>query len=461
MQVAANLSAGHPELNAPYFNLYRKNIVRIGDWTRQHMAGRPGVCVPETMRFNGAGIEYETWNGPAVPVIGLNCDAGSKPYYNARTLSTGGEVAFWAWQQYLFTGDKAFLLENYPLLRESSRFLLAYEESGTDGMRHTSPSNAHETQWDTVDPTTDLAVRRTLYPETIAAATLLKRDPDLVAELTAESRLVPALPRSGEIAKQLLAPEADQQGEDVIAESAVPEATQHNVENIGLEPVWPYGLIGDDSPLTELARRTYLHRPYPANQDWSNDPIQAARLGMSSEVSATLIHLTRTYQIFSNGMASWSGKLGEFYIEQSGVAAAALAEALAQDYDGLLRIAPAAPPGWDFAGSVYLHGNNKVDVQTSGGTVQRAVIQAGSTGDLRVRDPWGNAAFEIVDDATGAAVQANGGVVGFHAVAGHSYAVRRSAQSQAQVRFAVISGTAPVHARRMGDRQIGLPASRR
>jgi len=94
LQIAANLGAGLPELNEPYFRLYRDNLASIEKWTTEHMAGRPGICIPETMRFNGPGIEYENGQGWDTPVIGLNCDSG-KPYYNARTISTGAEVSYW------------------------------------------------------------------------------------------------------------------------------------------------------------------------------------------------------------------------------------------------------------------------------------------------------------------------------------------------------------------------------
>ncbi|HXP09577.1 MAG TPA: hypothetical protein VN828_13810, partial [Acidobacteriaceae bacterium] len=131
MQVAANLDAGVPELNASYFRLYRENLANLKDWTTKHMANRPGICVPETMRFNGQGIEYEgDWDNPAT---GLNCEAASPPYYNARTISTGAEISLWVWRQYLATGDRAFLLQNYPIMAESARFLLAYETRGDDG----------------------------------------------------------------------------------------------------------------------------------------------------------------------------------------------------------------------------------------------------------------------------------------------------------------------------------------
>jgi hypothetical protein len=165
MMVAANLGAGVEDLNAPYFNLYRENLPAIESWTRTYMQGRPGGCVPETMRFNGKGIEYESSWTPIS--IGRDCGADFKPYYNSRTLSTGAEVSLWIWQQYLATGDRGFLAENYAVMASSARFLLAYQKAGADGLLHTSPSNAHETQWDVTDPTTDIAAARALYPAVI------------------------------------------------------------------------------------------------------------------------------------------------------------------------------------------------------------------------------------------------------------------------------------------------------
>jgi hypothetical protein len=358
MQVAANLGAGLPELNEPYFHLYRGNLTNIEAWTKTHMKGLPGSCVPETMRFNGRGIEYEsTWN----PIsIGLDCDAGFKPYYNARTISTGAEVSLWAWKQYLATNDRAFLAENYPLMASSARFLLAYQKMGPDGLLHTSPTNAHEQQWDVSDSTTDIAAIEALYSATIDAAKLLDNDPDLVLRLQAALPRIPQFPRTQPNAPHtLLDASADAEGADVIAESYRPEMEEHNVENIGLEPVWPYDLISDSSPLFPLAQRTFAHRPAKGGVDWSYDPIQAARLGLGAEVGASLIEITQKFQHFVNGMAKWEETGKEFYVEQAGVVADALQEALVQDFDGVIRVAPAIPPGWDFDGSVHVRERQK------------------------------------------------------------------------------------------------------
>jgi alpha-L-fucosidase 2 len=448
MQVAANLDAGVPELNAPYFRLYRENLSRIEDWTRQHMAGRPGICIPETMRFNGAGVEYEPqWNTAKPPILGMNCDAASRPYYNARTLSTGAEVSLWIWRQYLATGDQAFLAANYPVMAASAEFLLSYETPGADGKMHTHPSNAHEQQWDTTDPTTDLAARTALYPAVIAAAQQLRTDGKLVQRMERELRLIPAWPQSeksvGTGPKQA-----------VIAESWDPTAAEHNEENIGLEPVWPYGLIGDTSTLVDRARATYATRPYPVHQDWSFDPVQAARLGLAEEVRSTLVALTQHYQSYLNGFANWGGPPGEFYVEQQGVVALALAEALVQDYDGVIRIAPAVPRLWSCEGSVWVRGRNRVDVQVQAGVPTTVAIEAGSTTTLHIRNPWPGQAVEAIEGESKVVMKPTStAIFDLPVHAGETYLLKRTTTEK--LPFALLTGRPATQAKKLGPVQIG------
>jgi alpha-L-fucosidase 2 len=459
MQVAANIGAGLTELNEPYFNLYRENLANIENWTKEHMRGLPGICVPETMRFNGQGIEDEGIPNPYA--VALDCDANFVPYYNARTLSTGAEVSLWVWQQYLATNDREFLAENYPLMASSARFLLAYQKMGADGQLHTSPSNAHEQQWDVTDPTTDISAIMALYPATIQAAGLLGKDPDLIRQLQAALPKVPPLPRAAQNdTHKLLAASADAEGEDVIAESWLPAAGEHNFENVGLEPVWPYNLIGDTSPLFALARRTYYHRPNPVTSDWGPDPIHAARLQLSGEVESTLVAITQKFQRFVNGMAQFEPNSKEFYVEQTGVVADALQEALVQDYDGVIRIAPATPSAWDFDGSVYVRGNTKVDVQTRNGAVFTAVIEAGMTQSLKVRNPWPGKRVDVISGSTGKKVVSStaemGSEIEFTTTAGSSYLIKSHDEPTEGDGFAPVSGAPASSPKRLGPVQIGL-----
>lgn len=441
MQVAANLGAGLYRLNEPYFNLYRSNLKRIEAWTRAQMDGRPGACVPETLRFNGNGYEDEGW----LKQPGLNCSAKSAPYYNARTLSTGAEVSLWIWRQYLATQDKAFLAANYTVMAASARFLLAYARPGADGKLHTTPSNAHETQWDVRDPTTDIAAMKTLFPAVIAAARELHIDTALVAKLQRVLPRIPPLPLAGA-------------GDDaVIGHSSDPDATTRNTENIGLEPVWPYGLVGDHGPLHALAVRTYRQRPNRFENDWSLDPIDAARLGLADAMETALVKLTEKYQAYPSGFARSTGP--ELYVEQIGVLATALQDALVQDHDGLVRIAPAWPKDWNADATVYIRQRGKVDLQVRDGVPTTVVIEAGADGDMAVRDPWPGKPAEVVESASGRRVAKTAGhaALRFRTQAGKAYLLQPVGRPIAQQPRATIDGAAATAPKSLGTRHIGLP----
>jgi alpha-L-fucosidase 2 len=341
-------------------------------------------------------------------------------------------------------------------MASSARFLLAYQKSGSDGLLHTSPSNAHETQWDVTDPTTDVSAILALYPATIQAASLLGKDADLVSAMKAALAKTPPLPRTQPTPPHSLLPvSASADTPDVIADSYQPRAEIHNIENIGLEPVWPYNLIGDTSPLFPLALRTFAHRPNSSSVDWSFDPIQAARLHLGSEVASTLSETTQKFQGFVNGMAKWEASAQEFYVEQTGVVADALQEALVQDYDGVIRIAPAIPPGWDFDGSVYVRGKTNVHVQTRSGRVTAVIIESGTTHTIEVRNPWPDDAVDVLSADTGKSVAAGtSAILKFNAAAGGTYTLRPHDKSGSGLE--PVNGTPATSAKRFGRVQIGL-----
>jgi alpha-L-fucosidase 2 len=457
MQVAANLGAGLAELNGPYFRLYRENLSNMETWTREHMRGAPGICIPETMRFNGNGIEFERWDGNTKDVTGLNCDAATGPYYNARTLSTGAEVSLWIWQQYLATGDKHFLEENFAVMAESARFLMAYEKPGADGLLHTSPSNAHETQWDVTDPTTDLAARGGLYAAVIAATKVTGKETALATRLDVELTKIPAWPRVRVKAPRVLLGAGDAGGEETLAESYMPGAPRHNVENIGLEPVWPYGRIGDTSADFALARQTYFARPNKYEPDWNFDGVDAARLGLGEEVRHALVAITSRFQTYINGFNSFGGQNGEFYVEQSAQVTLALQEALVQDYDGTIRVALAVPPEWDVDGSVSVRGGTRVEVQTRKGKAVAVGLEVKTAQRIQLRNPWPGKPTRVMVGASGKRmpVVVKGDVLEFAALAGETYRVVCVGNVEPDG-YAPIDGDLAMSPKRLGAARIGL-----
>jgi hypothetical protein len=346
-------------------------------------------------------------------------------------------------------------------MSQVAQFMLAYATQGSDGLLHTM-ANAHETQWAVTDPITDIVAMKAFFPAVIAAAGQLGTDASLVTQLQAALTKVPPMPRTDAATHtQLLTASSDAAGQDVFALSYQPTAQKHNSENVDLEAVWPYGLIGDNSPDIALAQRTYMNRMFVNNPDWTFDAVDAARLGLADEVVKDLTSASESYQTFVGGMGLWAGGTNngtsESYIEQPGAAALAINEAFVQDYDGLLRIGPAWPTTWDGSGTIYIQGNSKVDVEIQGGRVVVAVIEAGSSTTMQVRNPWAGQPAAVVDGTAGVTAVASTSAATFAlpVTVGHWYAVVPAGNAGA-LPVVHVTGTPATAPKTLGSVEIGL-----
>jgi hypothetical protein len=443
MDLAANISSGLTDFNAPFFEMYRRDLPTTEAWTRQQFPGTEGICLPETMRFDGAGwyLGTDTGNASCYP---------SETSYNAKTLTSGAELGSWIWRQYQQTDDLGFLRTYYPLIAEPAEFLLTYAKVGADGKLHTFPSNAHETQWDVHDPITDISAMKTIFPIVVQAATKLGVDADLVTRLQQAIPQLPDLPRTDAATHKLVKTAADDgDGNTVFAYSADPAAPYRNGENLDLEPVWPYGLVGDASPQYDVAKLSYTRRNFHNSNTWTYDPVQAARLDLRDQVASTLQLDAATHAQYPSGLAAFSSSQTEPYDETVGVVALTVNEALATDYDGVLRIAPALPTNWNAAGTVSIQHRSTVHVQVTDGRITTAVIESGSKHDITVRNPWPGQAVEVVRANPGGHVvvaPTTAGTITFRAAANSSYAIQRPAAPLADQAFAPLTAapaTAP------------------
>ena len=446
MQVAATMTSGAFDLNATLFNLYASNVSNLQAWTKSQMSNRVGICVPETMRFNGNGWWYAGSN---------SCDESSSPNYNALTLSSGSEVGLWMWRQYLMTQDKSFLQTNFPFMLEAARFLHTYAATGSDGKLTTNPSNAHEDQWAVTNPITDISAMTAFFPVVVSAAQVVGATDSLISSLQMDVSKLPDIPRTNTARNQLTTTSSD--STNIFAYSTQPTATVHNVENDDLEPVWPYDLVSDvNSNLFAIGSRTYNARAHKDSQDWSVDAIQAARLGLGSEVTARLQANIKTYQTYACGLSAWdTSTFTEPYIEESGVVAAAINEAVGTGFDGIIRVAPALPSNWSVSGTVFVQGQSKLDVQFQNGALVFGVLEAGSSAIVQVRNPWGTTAASIVDSQTQQPVSASGNPISFSAQAGHFYLIKKT--SDADPSAVRVAGTAATTVKMLGSRTIGVP----
>lgn len=440
MQLAANLSSGLSELNGPFLHMYSSDLPAIEQWTRTNYAGTKGICLPETMRFDGTGWYVGTGNGNA------SCYP-SETSYNAKTQTSAAELASWVWRQYEMDDDKQFLARYYPIIAEAAKFLLSVTTVGEDGKLHTF-SNAHETQWDVRDPITDIAAMKMVFPIAIRATQILDADDTLVADLKAALPRILDFPRTDRETHRLLKTATDDgDGNTVLGISYEPTAARHNSENLDLEPVWPYNLISDTGPQFDLAKATFASRLYRNSNSWTYDAVDAARLDLGDEVSAALHRQAASFTKYPSGLAAFSSNMTEPYDETDGVVSLALNESLATDYDGLLRIAPAVPPGWDMAGTISLKHRSKVHVQVSDGTVTTVAIESGSNHALEVRNPWPGQQIRVVDSRGRLVVRpTDAETIEFNAHTGGAYVVEQVAHPLADQAFAPLGGqpaTAP------------------
>src|SRR5262249_50043353 len=374
------------------------------------------------------------------------------------------------------TGDLAFLKKAFPFMEATAQFLLAYQQVGSDGLLH-AVANAHETQWAVQDPATDIAADQTIFPIIAEAAKLVGDKPakdSLLNQFAAAIKEIPPYPRTDDATKtKLLNPDytqaetqaADGGGTDMIAISYQPAAQRHNGENIELEPLWPWNQVSDqDSNLFALEQRSYTHRPNVGGNDWSYDAVDAARLEQQPQVESALVPLTESHQVYDNGLADIGSTVGyQPYQEQSANVAAAVDEALAQDYDGIIRFAPAWPSDWNGSGTVYIQRGDKVDVQVENGQLVTAAIQAATSGQLTVKSPWPGQQVQVVSGRGAHQVitrTSTSDTFTSRAGAGQSYLGEQVPAPTTALPYQPVPGTAATTDKHLGGKvQIGLDAA--
>ncbi|TWD75190.1 hypothetical protein FB561_6628 [Kribbella amoyensis] len=434
MLVSSNLGAGIAEYNAPYFRFYLDRADLMKQWTKDHWIGGKGTCVPEFLRYDGTGD---------------GCDNTGEPGWVKRILSSGPELVNNIWQQYRFTGDQALLDRAYPLMRDIVEFHLSVLKPGSDGYLHLENVNALEVQWDTDDPTPDLAGMRVVFP--IVADLAAARGDTAMATRLRDA--VTKLPPFRTI---------ERNGEQVLAWSGTDEAPQ-NTQNPEMEALWPWGQFDENS---ELLQATYRQRVYPQDKDWGMDSTWAARLGQADEVKRMLLKGIQDFQIFPNGFTVHrtgreAVRQQSFYNEWGGVLTTGLQEALVQAYDGVVHVAPAWPGDWDVAGSVQIEGGHRISTEVKGGIPSVVGIQAGSKDSLRVRNPWKGEQVRVVDQRTGRTVVAptSDEIVTVPVVPNHGYVVERVAVPLSSFGFAPLTGQPADQVKTVGTRILGVQKS--
>jgi alpha-L-fucosidase 2 len=401
------LAANHVDLLSTFNKLYSRNLSALKSYT-QTRYGIDGVWVPETMG----------WDGNARGTVGSD--------YTKDIYSTGTEAAYNMYLQYRYTNDSGYLQNTaYPFMREVVKFYAAKLSVNGAGQYFMATSNAHETYWDVTNAITDLAAVRLLFPIAIQVSTQLGLDSGL---------------RSGwQNVLDHLVPYPTLNG--AYAPHQPPIAQTRNNENVASELVWPYDRTGIGAPDYQLALNAWNTRPFPYGNVWSNDAIQAARLGLGDQAFSGAKTMLQKYQNYPNGLTNNTNGVFEYL----GVNLAVLNESLMQSYTGKIRVFPAVPSDSSFVGKFTLLAQDgfQVSSEREAGEVKYVGLKSLYGKTATVVNPWGTQAIQVRRTSDNAIVAtASAGEVSFATAAGGVYVVERTAKPLSSYSGTTLTGSA-------------------
>ena len=326
----AMLYAGDFDLMQPLFRMYRDALPLARERTRKYY-GHAGAFFPETMYFWGTyNNDNYGWNRQGKP-DGLTDNTYIRYYWDSALELTALMLDYYA-----LTGDERFVRETLvPLAKDTLAFYEQhYPQRNAQGKIVFEPSQALETWHEATNPLPVVAGLRYVTQRLLS---------DVPAELAGEARM--QCQRLRELLPDVPVQTSDGQSRLLPAQRFERLA---NSENPELYAVFPYRLYGLGRPDLGIGRATFDVRGVKRTGGWTQDPIQAALLGLTDTAAAY------TYENFSNkhGGSRFPAFWGPNFDwvpdqDHGGVAMIALQQMLMQCDGDRILLLPAWPREWN------------------------------------------------------------------------------------------------------------------
>ncbi|HTJ51111.1 MAG TPA: DUF5703 domain-containing protein [Cyclobacteriaceae bacterium] len=315
------LKAGDFDIMLPLFKMYA-DVVAENAAQIKKFYNHDGVYFAETMPFWG-GLKY----------VGPEIKENWTDHYFLPVL----ELSMMMLDYYDYTGDKKFAKEILlPVASGGITFYDQHFKRDDAGKLLLDPVNSIEQFWKVHNPAPDIAGLHAVIKRLIALPT------DLVENKLHEQweRLYKELPEL---------PVGEKDGKDVLLPYTGPQtATARNFENPELYSVYPFRLYGLGKPDMQVALNTYNARVFKDKGCWSQDPIQAAMLGLTD--------IAQSYVSFNLTRKDPTLKFPAFWVrghdympdqDNGGNGEHGLQEMLMQTDGKKIMLLPAWPKEWD------------------------------------------------------------------------------------------------------------------
>jgi len=353
----AFLASGDYEMIQQLVDMYF-NALPLAEARSKSWFGHIGAFFPETMFFWGTYITSD-----------YGCDANKSPVWAVNSpwmryhYNGGLELLALMITYYSHTQDqdwaKKYLL---PLAESELNFYGHHYPTDLNGKICLTPAQSIETWQEAINPLPDVAGLTWITSELLKFSFISDAQKNYWSHIR---DILPAIPQGTNQNNPVLIP-----AEVVLSNSL------HNGENAELYAVFPFPIYGVNLPNLDIAVNTWKVRRFHSSNGWSQDLLDAALLGLTSD-AATLLTQRVTAPLGEGfRFPTFTGPFHDYVPEEdhNSVAELGLQYMLLQARGNTIYIFPTWPAGWDVHFKLHTIAKTTVEAVCKGGKITSLIV---------------------------------------------------------------------------------------